>query len=308
MRRWLLSLLLGPLLNPLLACSSAVPLPPRAVELNRLGAEALEQGDLGVAEARLALALEFHPRFVEALVNLGLVELSRGNHERARALFLRARSLNEHLPHPHHGLGALAHRQLRLRDADEHYRRALKVDPGFLPARANLGRLLFDAGSLDEARVQFSRLVEASPGDGRGHAGLVETLLRLGRRDDAREALERGRQRCPDAPALRLLIARQHLEEGRLAEGQGALERLALEHHDLLPSVHGWLALLWLARGDLPEAQRQATRALELDQHEPVATYAMAQLLEARGAPEAAAWKRRVEQAGPGVVAGPWRR
>jgi Tfp pilus assembly protein PilF len=302
MRRWIfLLLILG-------GCASATPLPPRALELNRLGAEALEEGDLATAEARLALALEFHPRFVEAMVNLGLVELSRGNHERARAFFLRARNLNEHLPHPHHGLGVLAHRQLRLQDADAHYREALRVDPAFLPSRANLGRLLFDAGALEEARVQFARLAEASPHDGRGHGGLVEALLRLGRREDAELALRRGIELAPQAPQLRLLLARRALEGGDVDSARSELLRLTSERHDALPSAHAWLALAELLRGDLAAAQRQATRALDLDQHEPVATFAMARILEARGAPEAAAWRRRVEEGRPGVGAGPWTR
>ncbi|MCS6902367.1 MAG: tetratricopeptide repeat protein [Myxococcales bacterium] len=289
-------------------CASSTPLPPRAWELNRLGAESLEQGDLTTAEARLTLALEFHPRFVEAMVNLGLVELSRGNHERARALFLRARGINENLPHPHHGLGVLAHRQLRLQDADAHYRAALQVDPAFLPSRANLGRLHFDAGSLEEARVQFARLAEASPHDGRGHGGLVETLLRLGRRQDAERALQRGIELAPEAPQIRLLLARRSLEQGDLERARSELLRLTSEVHDALPSAHAWLALVELAQGDVEAALRQATRALDLDQHEPVATFAMAQILEVQGAPEAAAWRRRVEEARPGVGTGPWSR
>lgn len=305
MMRWILGWLLG---GSLAACATTVPLPPRALELNRLGAEALDQGDFPTAEARLTLALEFHPRFVEALVNLGLVELSRGNHERANALFLRARSLNENLPHPHHGLGVLAHKQLRLHDADAHYRQALKVDPGFVPSRANLGRLLFDAGSLEEARVQFARLIEAAPRDGRGHGGLIEVLLRLGRREDARVALLRAVEQAPLAPQVRLLVARRALEEGNFVLARAELERLTREHHDVMASVRAWLALVELSEGDLDEAQAQASRALALDQHEPVATYAMAQILEAKGAPEAGAWRRRSEEQRPGVGAGPWRR
>ena len=65
-------------------CASVPPLPPRAAELNRDGAAALAAGDLATAEARLAVALEYSPRFTEAWVNLGYVELRRGNLEKAR--------------------------------------------------------------------------------------------------------------------------------------------------------------------------------------------------------------------------------
>src|SRR6476659_10145728 len=68
-------------------CASVPPLPPRAIELNRHGAAALAAGDLSAAEARLSVAIEYSPRFTEAWVNLGDVELRRGNLQRARKHF-----------------------------------------------------------------------------------------------------------------------------------------------------------------------------------------------------------------------------
>jgi len=76
----------------LAGCAGAAPLPPKAVLLNQAGADALARGDLETADARLSLALEYSPHFVEALVNQGLVELQRGNFERARELITRARA------------------------------------------------------------------------------------------------------------------------------------------------------------------------------------------------------------------------
>ena len=92
------------------ACASVPPLPPKALELNRDGAAALAAGDLSTAEARLAVAIEFSPRFTEAWVNLGYVELRRGNLDRAHKDFSKARDLNPDLPAPHHALGLLADR------------------------------------------------------------------------------------------------------------------------------------------------------------------------------------------------------
>ena len=140
------------------ACAGTAPLAPKAVELNRAGTAALAAGDLETAEARFALALEYHPRFVEALTNLGLVEIQRGNLALARLQFERARRINPDLAQPHHALGVLAERERRPDIAAEHYRDALKVNPGFGSSRANLARVLFAAGRFDEAREQFLRL------------------------------------------------------------------------------------------------------------------------------------------------------
>src|SRR5437016_2981050 len=112
-----------------IACAGTAPLAPKAVDLNRAGTEALAHGDLETAEARFALALEYHPRFVEALTNLGLVEMQRGNLARARLHFERARRINADLAQPHHALGVLSERERHPDVAAEHYRDALKVDP-----------------------------------------------------------------------------------------------------------------------------------------------------------------------------------
>src|SRR5688572_28464098 len=170
------------------ACAGTAPLPPKAVALNRAGAEALEAGDLETADARLSLALEYSPRFVEALVNQGLVELQRGNFDRARDLMTRARRLNPDVAQPHHAQGVLAERQARPDVASRHCYDALAVDPGFGPSRANLARLLFDAGMLEEALVQFKCLIEVTPESPEAHVGLAETLLRLGRMAEAEAA------------------------------------------------------------------------------------------------------------------------
>src|SRR5438477_12452953 len=87
-----------------IACAHPAPLPAKAIELNRQGAAAIAGGDLEKAEARVALALEYNPRFTEAWVNLGIIEMTRGNFERARVDLVRARDLNPDLPTPHHAL------------------------------------------------------------------------------------------------------------------------------------------------------------------------------------------------------------
>src|SRR5262249_51362356 len=148
-------------------------------------------------DARFTLALEYSPTFVDALTNEGLVELQRGNFERAQQLLERARRINPDLPQPHHGLGVLAERRQRPDLASRSYREALHVDPGFVPARANLARLLYDAGYFEDALVQFKRLVEVAPEDASGYAGLAAALMRLQRRDEAHAVIEAGRAACP---------------------------------------------------------------------------------------------------------------
>jgi Flp pilus assembly protein TadD len=257
-------------------CASTAPLPPKAIALNRDGATALAAGDLVTAEARLAVAVEYNPRFVEAWVNLGLVELRRGNFALARSHLTKARTLNPDLPAPHHALGLLAEREGRPREAEDHYRDALAVDPGFGAARANLGRKLFERGALEEAREQYLRLTEVCPEMVDGWVGLVEVLVRLRRFDDADGALGRAKARFVGHPAIELLDAERLLRLEAWSEAAGELEPLTHDaDHARAAAAWAWLSVARLGAGDDRGARSAARASLTLDDAQPVARYAL---------------------------------
>ncbi len=276
------------LLFPLAGCAASVPLPRKAVALNAAGAEALARGDLSTAEARLSVALEYSPRFVEAWVNLGYVELRRGNFEQARRDLVKARSLNHDIPAPHHALGLLAEEQGDGPEAERCYRRALQVDPGFAPARANLARRLFLRGQYEDAREQFQRLREVAPQSPEGWAGEAEALHELGRDAEAERVVDRGRGVVGDAPALMLLLARARLAQGASVEAEGILARITGDRdRGRAGAAWAWIAVARVGRGDRAGARQAALAALALDRQDPVAGYALrlADLSEGRGTP-----------------------
>lgn len=265
-------------LSLLTGCASVPPLPPKALELNRAGAAALAAGDLSTAEARLALATEYSPRFIEAWVNLGYVELRRGNVELARKRFLRARDLNADLPAPHHALGVLADRRELGREAEGHYRTALKVDPGFVPARANLARRLFQRGAFDDAREQFLRLTQVEPDVAAGYVGLAECLLRLDREGEADDVVRRARTRFGDTPELSMLVARLLLRRGAFAEAEEQLAPITSEADRPRAGVAwAWIAVARLAREDRAGARAAAREALLVDREDAVAAKVLEQ-------------------------------
>lgn len=292
-------LLLPMVLLLLSACAGNAALHPNAVEHNRAGTEALARGDLETAHANFALALEYHPRFVEALTNLGLVEMQRGNFERARTLFERACRYNTDLAQPHHALGVLAERERRPDLAAEHYREALRVHPGFGPSRANLGRVLFSAGYFDEAREQFARLVASDELDPYGYIGLAESLIKLGRAHEAQDVVERARSRFGDLPELVLLLARQDLREGDYEAAEAKLLPLTELRDDNARAAWSFLAVGRLMRGQVDGALKAAERALRLDRHDAVATYVVGIVLRDQGDPRALEWLERAAVLAP---------
>jgi tetratricopeptide (TPR) repeat protein len=257
------------------ACVRPALLPPKAIALNREGAQALAAGDLELAEARVALALEYNPRFTEAWVNLGLVEMRRGNIERARRDFIKARELNPDLPAPHHALGLLSEREGHPDEAERRYRAALKVDPGFAPARINLARILFSRGDVDEAREQFMRLTQVAPEFAEGWTGLCESLFRLDRAAEVDDVIARARRQLGDLPELAILEARGLLRAGAYAEAERRLEPLsnALDSETAC-RASAWIAIARLAVGNVRGAQTAAELASSLSPDDGVAAYA----------------------------------
>jgi tetratricopeptide (TPR) repeat protein len=268
------------LAGPASGCVSRPPLPPQALRMNLLATESLRAGDLETAEIRLKLALDYNPRFVEAWVNLGLVELRRGNLDNAERAFTRSRDLNRDLPAPHHSLGLVAEARGQLREAEGYYLAALRVDPAFLPALANRGRLLFALGDLDEARSVFLTLLEVDPASDIGWAGLVETYVRLGRLRDAEVALTTALARSPNAPLIALCGARAALRTHHYDAAKAAASAM-LRAADavIVVEAHRVLALACLARGERAEAHEHAQELLGQRPDDPTAKYVLRETL-----------------------------
>jgi len=283
------------------ACAGTAPLPPKALALNEAGVAALAAGDLETADARFSLALEYNPKFVDALTNQGLVELQRGNFERARQLLTRARRLNPDVAQPHHALGVLAERERRPDLASRDYYEALRVDPGFAPSRANLAHLLYDGGLYEDALLQFRRLVEVAPELSAARVGLAASLLHLERVPEARVVIENALTTDPDDPELAILAARPALRRGEFESAIASLAPLTHTRSELAVHALAWLAATELARGRPEAAVRAAERAIALCPDDALASYALGISLKNLGDPSAQRWLERASALSPGV-------
>jgi tetratricopeptide (TPR) repeat protein len=282
------------------ACASQPPLPAKALELNNLGAQALEQGDLEAASARLSVALEYNPEFVEALTNLGLVEMQRGNFERAEQLFERTLRLNSDIAQAHHALGVLAERTDRHPLAQERYRSALLVDPGFVPARANLGRLLLRSGQANAALLEFQRLLQVAPDAVEGYRGAAESLLFLDRTDEAQELVLKAHTEFPSDPGLNLTRGRLALLRSDFDEARALLVAVAAGRDTFAVEALGWQSVLELLSGQLTQAVETAKQAIALAPEQALPSYALALALDDLGDPQARAWLARALVLDPG--------
>lgn len=270
MRRFLFALLL------VAACAPRGAIHPNAVELNKTGAYALAHGDLETAQARLSLAVEYHPNFVEAWINLGLLELARGDVAMAEKRFKRALAIDKDASGAHVGLGVVAERRGDRPLAEKEYRAALAIDPGLPEPRANLARLLADRGALDEARDHLRRLIEVQSDDPAGWLALCEVLWRMGRDAEASKLVDEAIAHLGDRPEVELLVARRDLRAGEHDEAIARLEPLARTPGALGRAAGGWLAIAKLEKGDVEGARTAAKAVLARDPEDALAKHVIA--------------------------------
>jgi len=257
------------------ACSPRGAIHPNAVELNKNGAYALAQGDLETAQARLSLAVEYHPNFVEAWINLGLLELARGDVAMAETRFKRALAIDRDAAGARVGLGVIAERRGDQALAEKEYRAALAIDPGLPEPRANLGRILAERGALDEARDHLRRLIEVQSDDPAGWVALCEVLWRMGRDAEASQLVSEAHAHLGDRPEVELLFARRDLRAGDLDEAIARLGPLSKQPGALGRAAGGWLAATLLEKGDIDGARAAAKAVLARDPEDALAKHVL---------------------------------
>lgn len=107
-----------------------------------------EQGD--DAETLLARILAVNPRHAEAWSLRAVLAHLRGDTKHEAAFRATARACWPNDPRPEYWIGAKLARKYRFREGAEHQRRALDLDPQFLPAKMQLAQDLLRLGEEDE--------------------------------------------------------------------------------------------------------------------------------------------------------------
>jgi type IV pilus assembly protein PilF len=152
--------------------------------------------------------------------DIGTDHLRNGQIELALRDYLAAASLEPENPDYQLAVGLAYVRKQRLREGEQHLRRALEIAPDFHDARFNLSTLLIGMNRYEEARVEAQRLFDdptyPSPWRALSNRGWSE--YRLGRVADARATFALARKFNPVYLPTLLNLGILESEQGRRPE------------------------------------------------------------------------------------------
>ena len=143
--------------------------------------ERFEEADLHYAEI-----LDFAPKHMETIYNLGVTKLKLNDVKEAQRLFERGSLLEPTNDRVHYMLGVCCYYMDTVDDAMMAVRKAQELNPNASDATGFLGLIYYFRGDLEKAVVELQSAVELAPRDPRWHYNLCLALGRQASPDLAR--------------------------------------------------------------------------------------------------------------------------
>jgi tetratricopeptide (TPR) repeat protein len=213
------------------ALAAGPPIPP----LPELQLETYEPG-IREPIAEAYRSAQQKPQDAERNGRLGMLLYANEQYELAAACFERARAFAPGDAAWPYYLGRAQVYLARSAGAADSLRTALRLRPGYLPARLMLAKSLLDAGQADESRALYQALVNEHPEAAEAHYGLGRIAAARGDPAAAAAHLEKACALFPGFGAAHFALARAYRD---LGENEKAQAQLALYQKDKLgwPSV-----------------------------------------------------------------------
>ncbi len=147
-------------------------------------------------------------------------------------------------------------------DAYAWAREAVLQNPEYLGSHNTLGVIYMRRGDLAQSEKVFSYLLELDPASARATSNLAQVFARQGRDAESAALLRRLAQIEPVAPFHYFNLGRAAMEQAdfRLARDLFAKEVARADYH---AEFHFWLALANFKLGDIEQARKHLTLALE---------------------------------------------
>ena len=194
-----------------------LPGPARDHLFRSIAAREKGRGELALADARTAVALE--PGNATAWFQLGLVEQDHGRDAAALAAYRQAVRRDPAEARIHNNAGTALERLGSARDAAAAYRAALACDPDYGPALVNLALLELRARRWAPAAARLERAAAAGYSSPSAEVAAAVVARAAGREEEARRRLAAVRAREPRAVEALLAELARPLDPALLDAG-----------------------------------------------------------------------------------------
>ena len=133
----------------------------------------------------------------------------------------RAATLDPNAAVTEHALANVARSQFKYALAEQHYQRAMQIDPSYPDVREDYSEVLFEVGRMEDSARAARQLVTLDPYFGVGWNRVRSAAMALDRRADVEEA---GRQMLTIAPGIfsKIVLLDYALSYGRADEARAA--------------------------------------------------------------------------------------
>ena len=182
--------------------------------------------------------------------------------------------INPDYPDAHANLALVLKRSGNLVEAEAEYRRALALQPAGVDAHAGYGALLVAENRLPEARREFSTAIALRPDYADAHFDLGRILAAQGRQDEAVAQYYEAVRLRPDNADARHALGFALVSRGRIAEALAQFRAEALLTPDDA-GIHYTVGSLLAASGRFSEAMAEFSEALRLRPYFPAAQRAL---------------------------------
>lgn len=182
--------------------------------------------------------------------------------EAAFAEFEAMQRANADAPFAWLNLGVVQERRGRRVDAKASYRKALALDPEFLPAVFNLVNLMSTTGDAASGERLLLESIEQSPEEGELRYSLGLLRAEMGDLEGSADALGEASRLMPNRPRVHYNLGLALLQAGRVGEAETALQRAAAVAPDEGDFIYA-LATFYLEQGQLEMANDWTRKLIE---------------------------------------------